>query len=223
VSSQRLDVAFAAEDHAAIEAAVRDVEAQSPGEIVPYAVDRSDSYREAAWITATLGALLAGLMTALVIGAHVFVAGLVDAVLWIAGPPTVGAGVGYLLGAVWPALRVRLVHADVVEHRVRQRALAAFVEQEVFRTQARTGILLFLSLLERRVVVLTDAGINAHVPQHEWDSIVAGIVAGMRQGRPGPALATAIRYCGTLLAAQGFTRRSDDTDELTDELRRRPE
>src|SRR5262245_7681 len=223
VSAKRLDVAFAAEDHAAIQAAVRDVETQSPGEIVPYAVDRSDSYREAAWITATLGALLAGLITAVAIGARVFGEGLGEAIFWIAGPPTVGAAVGYLLGAVWPALRVRLVHADVVEHRVRQRAFAAFVEQEVFSTRARSGILLFLSLLERRVVVLTDAGINARVPQDEWDAIVAGIVTGMRQGRPGPALATAIRYCGTLLAAQGFTRRSDDTDELTDELRRRPE
>ena len=223
MSSPRLDVVFAAEDHAAIEAAVREVESQSPGEIVPYAVDRSDSYREAAWITATLGALLAALVTALLVGSRAFGEGLGDAVLWIAGPPTVGAAVGYLLGTVWPAFRVRLVHADVIEHRVRQRALAAFVEQEVFRTQARTGILLFLSLLERRVVVLTDAGINARVPQHEWDAIVAGIVAGMRLGRPGPALATAIRHCGRLLATQGLTRRSDDTDELTDELRRRPE
>jgi putative membrane protein len=106
-------------------------------------------------------------LTALVIGVRVFGEGLGDAVLWIAGPPTVGAAVGYLVGAVWPALRVRLVHADVIEHRVRQRALAVFVEQEVFRTRARTGILLFLSLLERRVVVVTDAGINARVPQHE--------------------------------------------------------
>ena len=133
---------------------------RSPGEIVPYAVDRSDSYREAAWITATLGALLAGLITALVSSARALGEGLGDAVLWIGGPPTVGAAIEYLLGAVWPALRVRLVHADVIEHRVRQRAFSAFVEQEVFRTQARTGILLFLSLLEHRVVVLTDAGIS---------------------------------------------------------------
>jgi putative membrane protein len=223
MSTRRLDAVFAPEDLAAIEAAVRDVESQSPGEIVPYAVDRSDSYREAAWIAATLGALLAGLVTALVSGARALGEGLGDAVLWVAGPPTVGAAIGYLLGAAWPALRVRLVHADVIEHRVRQRAFSAFVEQEVFRTRARTGILLFLSLLEHRAVVLTDAGINARVPQHEWDAIVAGIVTGMRHGRPGPALATAIRYCGNLLAGQGLTRGSDDTDELTDELRRRPE
>src|SRR5262250_60889 len=96
VSAERLDVAFAAEDHAAIQAAVRDVEAQSPGEIVPYAVDRSDSYREAAWITATLGALLVGLITALMIGTRVLDGGLGDAVFWIGGPPTIGAALGYL-------------------------------------------------------------------------------------------------------------------------------
>ena len=87
--STRLDVVFAPEDLAAIEAAVRDVESQSPGEIVPYAVDRSDSYREAAWITATLGALLAGLVTALVSSVRPLGGGLGDAVLWITGPPTV--------------------------------------------------------------------------------------------------------------------------------------
>jgi len=104
-----------------------------------------------------------------------------------------------------------------------QRATAAFVDQEVFRTRDRTGILIFLSLLERRVVVLADAGINARVPQVEWDAIVALVVAGMRQGQPGPALATAIRRSGDLLAAHRFERRPDDRDELADDLRQRPE
>ena len=217
----RLDTTFSGDDLAAIEAAVREVEARSPGEIVPYAVDRSDAYREASWITATLGALLAGLAAGV---AHVFMAmGLDESALWLAGPPLVGAAAGYLLGAVWPALRVRLVHADVAEHRVRLRAFAAFVEQEVFRTGGRTGVLLFLSLLERRVIVLADVGITARVPQEEWDAIVAGVVAGMRQGRPGSALAAAIRRCGDLLAAHDLRRRPDDRDELSDELRRRPE
>jgi putative membrane protein len=217
----RLDTAFSPDDLAAIEAAVREVESRSPGEIVPYAADRSDAYPEVAWTTATLGALLGGLSAAV---AHwTLGTGLAEPTVWVAGPPIVGAALGYLLGAVWPALRIRLVHADVVEHRVRQRAFAAFVEQEVFRTEARTGILIFLSLLERRVVVLADGGINARVPQQEWDAIAAGIVAGMRQGRPGSALAGAIRRCGQLLAAHDLRRRPDDTDELPDELRRRPE
>ncbi len=54
----RLDTAFSPDDLAAIEAAVREVESRSPGEVVPYAADRSDAYPEVAWTTATLGALL---------------------------------------------------------------------------------------------------------------------------------------------------------------------
>jgi len=221
VGAGRLDSTFSPDDLAAIAAAVRDVESRSPGEVVPYAADRSDAYPEAAWTTATLGALLGGLAAAM---AHGMLGGaLEEPAVWLASPPIVGAALGYLLGAVWPALRIHLVHADVVEHRVRQRAFAAFVEQEVFRTEARTGILLFLSLLERRVIVLADTGIAARVPQQEWDAIVAGVVAGMRRGQPGPALAEAIRRCGDLLAAHDLQRRPDDRDELPDELRRRPE
>ena len=216
-----LDRAFSRDDLAAIDLAVREAEARSPGEIVPYAVDRSDPYAEGTWTAATLGALLGALAAAL-LSATLDPWGL-DLPLWVAAPPGVGATLAYLVAVLWPALRVRLVPAHTAEHRVHQRATAAFVEQEVFRTRARTGILLFLSLLERRVVVLADAGINARVSQAEWDAVAAGIVAGMRRGEPGPAVAAAIRRCGELLALPGFRRPPDDQDELPDELRRRPE
>ena len=211
---------FSSADLAAIEAAVHDVESRSPGEVVPYSVEHSDVYAEAAWTTATMGALAGGLAAAIVPAP--FTWGW-EVALWIAGLPALGAALGHLLGASSAALRVRLVHGDVIEHRVRQRALAAFTEEEVFRTRARTGVLLFLSLLERRVVVLADAGINARVRQGEWDGVASGIVDGMRRGRPGPALAAAIRDCGGLLAAHGFQGRSDVDDDLSDQFRRRSE
>ena len=178
-------------------------------------------YVEGTWTASALGALVgalvaAGLSRVLEPWGH-------DPVLWLVAPGAIGAAAGHLLALLWPAARVRLVPAHTREHRVHQRATAAFVEQEVFRTRARTGILLFLSLLERRVVVLADAGINARVSQAEWDAIAAEIVAGMRRGEPGPALASAIRRCGELLAAHGFARAPDDRDELPDELQRRRE
>jgi len=212
---------FSRKDLGAIEEAVREVEARSPGEVVPYAVDRSDGYPEAAWVAATLGGLVGGLAAGSVYAA---LGGWIDAPsLWIAAGPAAGAAAGYLLAMLWPALRVHLTHAAVVERRVHQRALAAFVEQEVFRTRERTGMLIFLSLLEHRVIVMADTGISARVPQHEWDGIVTAIVGGIRQGQPGPALAAAIRRCGDLLADHGFRRRRGDRDELSDELRHRPE
>ena len=58
----------------------------------------------------------------------------------------------------------------------------------------------------------------------EWDGIVAGIVQGIRAGRPGAALLAAIRECGQILERHGVARRPDDVDELPNELRReRPE
>jgi putative membrane protein len=105
-----------------------------------------------------------------------------------------------------------------MELRVRQRALAAFMEEEVFNTNERTGILLFVSLFEHRVVVLGDAGINATVEPREWEEVVSVIAAGIRAGRPGAALAEGIRLCGALLAAR-VERRPRDTDELANRLR----
>jgi putative membrane protein len=135
-------------------------------------------------------------------------------------PPAAGAALGYLAVLV-PALRRWLAGDDLLDLRTRRRAEAAFLEEEVFRTRDRTGILLFVSLFEHRVVVLGDSGINARVAPGEWDEVVRLAVEGIRRGRPGEGLAAAIAACGRLLARPGLERLPDDTDELPDELRRR--
>jgi putative membrane protein len=208
---------FSEADRAEIQAAVREAERRTSGEIVPYAVSACDDYEVARWRGAALGALACGLVAA---AAH-YLGGYWGALLdlWIAVPPVIGAGVGYLAAALSPTLRRLLIPSDVLQERVDQRAAAAFLQQEVFATRERTGVLILVALFERRVVVLGDSGINAKVEQREWDDIVAGIVAGIRAGTPGKALAAGIRACGVLLERPGITRRTDDTDELADHLR----
>jgi putative membrane protein len=215
VTALAFDRVFSPSDHAAIEAAVRDAETRSSGEIVPYAVERSDRYTRALWTASTLGALVAALAAASIRWAGDFWGGPI--VLWIALPPGSGAALGWLAALVLPGLRRVLVPPDVLTERVRQRATQAFVEEEVFRTRERTGILIFLSLFERRVVVLADRGLDGRVTPHEWDEVVAGIAAGMRRGQPGSALAEGIRRCATLAAR--LPPRSDDRDELPGQLR----
>ena len=99
----------------------------------------------------------------------------------------------------------------------------AFLDQEVFRTRDRTGILLFLSLFEHRVVLLADSGIHEKVEEERWEAITARVAAGIRSGKPGPALVEAIRECGALLEQHGVARRADDRDELANELRQERE
>jgi putative membrane protein len=180
-------------------------------------VGSCDDYDEAVWKAAALGALLASLVAGLV---HLL-GGLWggSSMVWITLPTAAGAAVGFLAARTWPALRRLMVPADNLETRVMRRARQAFLEEEVFATRERTGILIFLALFERRVVVLGDSGINRVVDMGEWDQIVAHLIEGIRRGRPGPALVEAIADCGRLLETHGVEIRPDDVDELADGLR----
>lgn len=206
-----------AEDLAAVETAVRQAEAASGGEIVPYVVDASDAYPGAAWMAAALGALAAPLAAAGLV-AWLDLWGVWP--LWMTLPPFAGAGAGWLAARWVEPLRRALVPAPVAERRVAQRAAAAFLDEEVFLTRERTGILLFVSLFEHRVVVLADAGIHRRVPPGAWDEVVADAVAGLRAGRHGAALAAAVTRLGELLAEHGVPLAADDADELSDRVRR---
>lgn len=209
---------FTPADLDAVRAAVGEAERRTSGEIVPYVVPASDAYVSSLWKGAALGAV-AGPLVALAIyhaaglwGTHLN--------LWISLPAAAGAAAGFLLAAFVAPVKRWLAGDEMLDLRTRQRASLAFLEQEVFRTRDRTGILLFLSLLEHRVIVLGDAGINRQVEQDQWEGIVAGVVAGVRAGRPGSALVEAIRQCGELLERHGVALQPEDFNELPDDLRR---
>ncbi|HEX2164167.1 MAG TPA: hypothetical protein VHM02_09480 [Thermoanaerobaculia bacterium] len=205
------------EDLAAVEAAVRDAETASGGEIVPYVVDASDAYPGSLWTGAAWGAVGAPLAAAALFAGLDPWGGWP---LWMTLPPLAGAAAGWLAARWSEPLRRALVPAAVAERRVEQRAATAFLDEEVFLTRERTGVLLFVSLFEHRVVVLADAGIHRRVPAGAWDAVVAEAVAGLRAGKHGTSLVEAVRRIGELLAAHGVPRAAGDTDELTDRVRR---
>ncbi len=208
---------FSQADLDRISAAVRAAEARTSGEIVPYFVLQSDAYFEAAWRAAAVTGgviLLAGILVFLFVD------------IWL--PLTLfefmaaalfGSLIVFALVHAIPSLKRLLVGRRLMSHRVHLRAEEAFLSEEVFKTRDRTGILIFVSLLEHRVVVLGDSGINAKVTPDHWNGIVAMVVDGMKHGRPAEGLERAIARCGEILAEHGVRRRSDDTDELSDNLR----
>jgi putative membrane protein len=102
---------------------------------------------------------------------------------------------------------------------VHRRALQSFVEEEVFATRDRTGILLFVSLREHRIEVLGDTGINEQVEPDDWAEIVARIRRGIRNDNLTEGLVEAIGMCGRLLERRGVNIRPDDTNELSDTVR----
>ena len=197
--------------------AVREAERGTSGEIVPFVIEQSDDYEESIWLGALVGAGLA-LLTITVIDIAVDPWGLLrlyEFALIVAGASAIGG----LIAALSPRVRVMLAGSAAVEERTRQAAQAAFIAEEVFSTRDRTGILIFLSMLEHRVIVLGDTGINSRVTQSEWDGVVRTIITGMHAGRPVDALVDAIRQCGEILCNAGCTIADDDIDELPNTLR----
>ncbi len=208
---------FSQSDRDRIAAAVRDAEAKTSGEIVPYIVERSDAYEDAEWRGAALGAILT--FCVLTIVRHY-------TGLWIPlDVPSIGlatlavAAISFLAVKYVPWLKVRFAGKHLIDHRVGQRAAEAFITEEVFLTSERTGILIFVSLLEHRVLVVGDSGIHAKVQQSDWHDVVRRVLQGIGDGHLTDGLVDAIGQCGALLAAHGVQRRADDRDELKDSLR----
>jgi putative membrane protein len=215
--ASRVAQLFSETDRARIQAAVVEAESKTSGEIVPYVAERSDGYEAAEWRGgAVLGGIVALVFAALHELTNIWLplnfAGLVALSI-------VAFMAGMLAVRFIPALTRLAAGRRLMTHHCGRRAAEAFVAEEVFRTRERTGILLFVSMVERTVMVVGDAGINARVQKSDWDGIVAMIVGGLKAGTPGDGMVRAIGACGALLERQGVQRRSDDTDELSDGLR----
>jgi putative membrane protein len=203
---------------AAIRQAVVDAEAGSGAELVPVLAARSDEYRVAEWRAALLGAA-AGVAVA------AFAPELAGWSRWASGVPALLAVGGALAGfaaARIPSVRRAFSGAGELDARVEAAARDAFVEHEVFRTRDRTGLLLYVSLFERRVRILADEGVYRAVPEAVWRQVASETAARMRDGEPGEALLAAVRRAGELVGEHGPRRRPDDRNELPDPPAARP-
>jgi putative membrane protein len=124
-------------------------------------------------------------------------------------------GVVFALLSFLPRFRSAVVSGKDKASRVRERAESAFFRHNITATGAGNGALIYVSLLEKRVELLVDAGIAARVKAGTWQEVVDGIVAGVGAGEFLPALERAIRRCGDILS-DPFPRLRGDVNELPD-------
>jgi putative membrane protein len=106
---------------------------------------------------------------------------------------------GAWLCAVTP-LRRWLTPARRRARQVRLAAEAVLVEHGILHTPGRLGVLLYWSLLERRVEVLADVGVRAAVPAAEWNAFVFAVRRVERALQPLAVLQEQIAALGDLLA-----------------------
>jgi putative membrane protein len=204
---------FTQEENKRITAAIKAVESRSDGEVAVMVVDQSSPYLEAdvlgGWI---LGGLLALIFTEVLVGyfGH-------DS-LWYYIPLSFIFFFPFRwLTAKVPAIKNVFLTIKRKEEMVRQRALRAFYEKGLYRTRHHTGVLFFLSLLERKVWVLADKGIHKKIDQETLNRFAQIVSQGIGQGQACPALCRAIEEIGRLLV-EHFPATSGHTDQLPDQV-----
>ena len=188
--------------------AVIESESKTAGEIVPIIVTSSARYTEIELLGVVVG-LFAGI-TIEWFWSDPWASDYLN--LW----PIAGALAGFFLGRL-AAVKRLLVSQDRIAEAVHTLALASFTEHGLHYTRDHTGILILVSLLEHRVEVLADRGINAKVDNGTWQEIVQLLTEGLKSGRACDAFCKAIQRCGEILATH-FPRQSDDKDELPNRL-----
>lgn len=210
------------DDKRRIEVAVRDAESRTSGEIVPFIIANCGRHELAVWRGAMALVILASVV---IVSIFRFYDGW--GLAWLHtgwGATLVLLGAALLGGAIVelaPPLKRLLAGGRYLDRRVHQRALQAFVEEEVFETRARTGILLFVALFEHRIEVLGDSGINEKVSEDEWAEIVLRLRHSLRDGRLADGLVDAIAMCGDLLERSGVGIHHDAPNEISDSVRLR--
>lgn len=214
-------------DHAQVTAAVTAAELHTDGEIVTIVAAQSDAYHDVALHWAVLGMLLVlALLAAFPAIADAMHGVVADS--WSTAPSPADLftialillTITFLvirLALAWTPLRLALTPRGTEARRVRRRAIAMFRAGAEKRTRGATGVLLYLSLAERRAEIIADAAIHDRVDTAIWGDAMAALIVATRDGRPGEGMAAAVTRIGAVLA-EHFPRSADDTNELPDRL-----
>lgn len=138
---------------------------------------------------------------------------------WIALIVPAAFGVGFFVCGLLQPLRMGLAGSARVDAAVLQGARACFMELGVGATRERSGILVYVSLAERRCAVVPDGGVLARVPESRWVKAAAAIESTLSThgvGEPGlAALCAAIESLADVLE-EPMPRAEDDINELED-------
>ncbi len=205
----RAVVVLGAEDQAAVHAALVDVERRTHGEIVPVVLERSDAHPGAPWLAALCTLLLGSAL----LEAHMPW----YAPHWLLLAQLALGAIGYCAAELLPDLKRAFVAESRASEMAEEQALQEFHRLGLHATSEATGVLLFVSLFERRVVVLGDRGIHAKVGDEHWQRTKDVILAAIARGSLRDGLIDGIRACGSVLE-QHFPVREGDRNEIPDRV-----
>lgn len=194
-----------------IEDAVGLAESRTAGEIVPMIVG-SSSFVSHTFATALLVIFSALLLVSPLIAGHLWI----HPVLWDTSMFLLSFVAAFALIRLAFVRRALTPWPDRVTA-VDRRAQLEFYATGIPSTTGRTGILIFVSVFERRAVILGDEAISARLKPETWVEIIDELLLKIRAGRFADGMTETIAKVGEILARE-FPIQPDDVNELSNKL-----
>lgn len=110
-----------------------------------------------------------------------------------------------------------IIPKNIKKQAVTNRAFRHFAQSGVYDTKEHSGILIFVSYLERQVRIVADSGIAQKIPQDLWNIIADDLALGIKSGKTKEGFIAAVEKCGELLA-ENFPAKKENQNELPDGL-----
>lgn len=202
------------QDRSRLDARVAETEKHTGTQIVLSVIQRSDAYAELPWKAFALGASVAGLTLLLLHWRFYEWYSDISPLIVVAGILASGAFLS-LLTLMVPRFAICFLSGYRAETEVRQYAKALFLDRELFATRKRTGILLLVSLFERRVVILPDKGLEGRLKEEDIRKIIAVMVPFLKRKDIHQAFDAGLDTLSSILT---ITSREAVNDELPNEI-----
>lgn len=185
---------------------IRALECECSAELVVAVRARSGSYRRADFLFAAV----LSFVTLLFVIFSPFTFG----PEWILLDVVVMYGLGVYLSTKSSAIRRLFTPEKQRAAAVRTHAAAMFYEAGIANTEAETGVLVYLSLMERRLELIADRGILRAVPPMDWNGAMAELHRVGRSPNPDEFIA-GLKRMGAVLA-QCLPPDAENPNELSD-------
>jgi putative membrane protein len=199
---------FSDEAKRATKASVQSAEAETCAEIVVAVRKTSGRYGVLAYHF--------GLAVSVSVVAYLLLAPEIYSAFAIALDGIVASVLGALLAANLDSLRRLLSRSVTLDENVSRGARAAFFDLGISRTSGRHGLLVYVSMFERRCVILTDVGVDTARLGARWDDSQRELSEAVKR-RDLAAFQRGVAGLGPLLA-EAHPRSADDVNELPDEV-----
>lgn len=197
-----------------LNALVAEVEKEKNIQVVLAVVRRSDSYAEIQWKAFALGSVITGFLIFIL---HLYFSNLNSILTLLSLPFFIGI-IFMLISLIHPFARLFL-SSHRVDLEVKQYAQSLFLSKDLFATEKRIGILMFISVFERKVFLLPDKGLQNQLPAEQLEEIINPMIVKLKNKNLYASFETGLKKLVSVLEANGnHPASATGKNELPDEI-----